>query len=159
MRRKAAYLATAVVVLSTALNLLHTASHAGQHVMSLPAWQLAYIALVIYAAPVVAATLFWSRFRLIATWLLFASMAGSFVFGLVFHFIVPGVDNVFTLEPGAWRITFLVTAVLLSLVQVIGILTGLWTARRISRTSPDLTDKPFAGGLSSSQRGSGSESR
>jgi len=36
MSSKVAYLATAVVVLSVAVNLLHAASHAGQHVMSLP---------------------------------------------------------------------------------------------------------------------------
>jgi hypothetical protein len=31
--------------------------------MSLPGWQLAYIAIVIYAAPVVAASLPWTRYR------------------------------------------------------------------------------------------------
>jgi hypothetical protein len=61
MRRRAAFLGTAVAVMSVVLNLAHTASHAGQHVMSLPGWQLVYIAVVIYAAPVVAAVLLWTR--------------------------------------------------------------------------------------------------
>jgi hypothetical protein len=64
MRRIAASLATAVVLLSVAVNLVDTASHAWQQVMSLPAWQLVYIAVVIYVAPVVAAVLLWTRFRL-----------------------------------------------------------------------------------------------
>jgi hypothetical protein len=45
MRRDEAFLGTSVVVVS-AVNVAHTASHAGQHVMSLPAWQLAFIAIV-----------------------------------------------------------------------------------------------------------------
>lgn len=53
--RRAASIVTAVVGLSLAVNLLHTVSHAGQHFMALPAWQLAYVAVVICAAPVVAA--------------------------------------------------------------------------------------------------------
>jgi hypothetical protein len=55
VRRRAASLATAVVSLSLAANLLHTTSHAGQHLKLLPTWQLAYVAVVVYAAPVVAA--------------------------------------------------------------------------------------------------------
>jgi Na+/H+-dicarboxylate symporter len=57
VRRDGAFICTAVVVVSAAVNVVHTASHAGQHVMSLPSWQLAFTAVVIYAAPVVAAVL------------------------------------------------------------------------------------------------------
>jgi hypothetical protein len=134
MSSKAAYLATALVVLSVAVNLLHTASHAGQHVMSLPGWQLAYIAVVIYTAPIVAAVLLWTRYRLAGAWLLAASMAGSFVFGLVLHFLVSGPDNVFTLPSGTWRTAFQVTAVLLLMLEMIGSLIGLWAAQRIPQT-------------------------
>jgi hypothetical protein len=159
MSSKAAYLATALVVLSVAVNLLHTASHAGQHVMSLPGWQLAYIAVVIYAAPVVAAVLLWTRYRLAGAWLLAASMAGSFVFGLVFHFLVSGPDNVFTLPPGTWRTGFQVTAVLLLMLQMIGSLIGLWAAQRIPQPSTDIHRKRPAGGLAGPRRGPRSERR
>jgi hypothetical protein len=67
--------------------------------MSLPAWQLTYIAVVIYAAPVVAAVLLWTRYGLAGAWLLIAAMAGSLVFGLLHHIVVPGPDNVFTQSP------------------------------------------------------------
>jgi hypothetical protein len=59
-------------------------------------------------------------------WLLVASMAGSLVFGLLYHFLVPGPDNVFTQHAGTWRVSFGVTAVLRSLLQVIGVSVGLW---------------------------------
>ena len=85
MRRNVAFLGTAVVVVSAVVNVAHTASHAGQHLMSLPGWQLAYIAIVIYAAPVVAASLLWTRYRFAGAWLLAASMAGSLAFGLLYH--------------------------------------------------------------------------
>src|SRR5918993_1477895 len=126
MRGSEAFWGTAVVAVSAAVNAAHTASHAGQHVMSLPAWQLAYIVVVIYAAPVVAAVLLWTRYCLAGAWLLVASMAGSLVFGLLYHFLLPGSDNVFTQPPGAWRTTFGVSAVLLLPLQGMGCLAGLW---------------------------------
>ena len=113
MRRNVAFLGTAVVVVSAVVNVAHTASHAGLHLMSLPGWQLAYIAIVIYAAPVVAASLLWTRYRFAGAWLLAASMAGSFAFGLLYHFVIPGPDNVFTQPPGTWRTAFGVSAALL----------------------------------------------
>jgi hypothetical protein len=118
-----------VVVVSAAVNVLHTASHAGQHIMSLPLWQLAFIALVIFATPVVAAVLLWTRYRVTGAWLLAASMAGSLVFGLLYHFLVPGSDNVFAQPPGTWRSAFVITAVLLSLLQATGVVVGLRVAR------------------------------
>ena len=118
-----------MVVVSAVVNVAHTASHAGQHLMSLPGWQLAYIAIVIYAAPVVAASLLWTRYRLAGAWLLAASMAGSFAFGLLYHFVIPGPDSVFTQPPGTWRTAFGVSAALLLPLQGAGCLVGLWVAR------------------------------
>jgi hypothetical protein len=124
-----------VVVVSAAVNVVHTASHAGQHIMSLPLWQLAFIALVIFATPVVAAVLLWTRYRVTGAWLLVASMAGSLVFGLLYHFLVPGSDNVFAQPPGTWRSAFVITAVLLSLLQATGVVVGL----RVARGTPEAT--------------------
>ena len=92
IRRNVAFLGTVVVVVSAVVNVAHTASHAGQHLLSLPGWQLAYIAIVIYAAPLVAASLLWTRYRFAGAWLLTASMAGSFAFGFLYHFVIPGPD-------------------------------------------------------------------
>jgi hypothetical protein len=148
--RRAASLVTAVVGLSVAVNLLHTASHAGQHPMPLPEWQLSYVAVVVYAAPLVAAVLLWTRHGLAGAWLLAAAMVGSLVFGLLYHFVVPGTDNVFTQPPGPWRATFVVTAVLLVPLQAIGIAVGLWAAQKSARPSTTGSGKHHAGGLAGS---------
>ena len=142
MRRDVAVLGTAVFVVSATVNVAHTASHAGQHLMFLPAWQLAYIAVVIYASPVVAAVLLWTRHRLAGAWLLVASMAGSLVFGLLYHFLVPGPDNVFTQPSGTWRTAFGVSAALLLPLQGAGCLVGLWAARVLSRQVSDGGARP-----------------
>ena len=138
MRRNVAFLATAVIVVSAVVNVAHTASHAGQHLMSLPGWQLAYIAIVIYAAPVVAASLLWTRYRFAGAWLL----AGSFAFGLLYHFVIPGPDNVFMQPPGTWRTAFGVSAALLLPLQGTGCLVGLWAARASSRRVCDGGARP-----------------
>src|SRR5919112_538230 len=105
MRTIAVY-GTAMVVLATAVNLLHAVSHFGQEVLSLQAWQLMYVVCVVFVAPIVAAVLLWTRLSLAGAWLLLASMAGSFVFDLTYHFLIEGPDNVFTLQPGVWLVAF-----------------------------------------------------
>src|SRR5215217_3737541 len=132
--RKVALYGTVAVILATVANVLHTVSHAGQYLMSLPAWQLVYVTVVLYLAPIVAVVLLWSRFRRAGAWLLFASMAGSSVFGLAYHFVVPGPDNVFAWHPGAWRAPFQVSAALLLLVDGIGCLIGVWALNTLSRS-------------------------
>jgi hypothetical protein len=148
VRRSEAFLGAVVVAVSAAVNAVHTVSHAGQHVMSLPAWQLTYIAVVVYAAPVVAAVLLWTRFRRSGAWLLAASMAGSLAFGLLYHFLVPGPDNVFTQPPGPWRAAFLVTAVLLALLQAAGVLVGLRVARGTRQTTSRSAGRRVTDGFS-----------
>ena len=132
MRTTAVY-GTAMVVLATAVNLLHGVSHLGQEVLSLQPWQWAYVTCVIFLAPVVAAVLLWSPYRLAGAWLLLGSMAGSFVFDLAYHFLIEGPDNVFTLEPGAWLIPFRLSAVLLVAMSGLGALVGGWAVLTLSR--------------------------
>jgi hypothetical protein len=79
--RKAALYGTGVVIVNVVDNVLHAASHLGQHVMSLPARQLSYVTSVIFIAPVAAAVLLWTRSPREGARVLLASMAGSFVFG------------------------------------------------------------------------------
>ena len=99
--RKTAVYGTSAVVLATAINLTHAVSHVGQNVFSLEAWQWAYVIVVIYLAPIVAAVLLWTPLRLAGAWLLLGSMVGSLAFDFAYHFLIPGPANVFTLEPGA----------------------------------------------------------
>lgn len=135
MRATAVY-GTAMVVLATVVDLLHGVSHVGQEVLSLQAWQWAYVACVIYLAPVVAAVLLWSPYRLAGAWLLFGSMVGSLVFDLAYHFLLDGPDNVFTLEPGAWLAPFQISSVLLVATSGLGVLVGGWAVLRLLRLRP-----------------------
>jgi len=148
VRRSEALWGTTVVAISAAVNAVHTTSHAGQHVMSLPVWQLTYIAVVVYAAPMVAAVLLWTRFRRSGAWLLVASMAGSLALGLLYHFLVPGPDNVFTQPPEPWRAAFVVTALLLSLLQAAGVLVGLRVAERAPQATSKSAGSRATGGFS-----------
>jgi hypothetical protein len=138
MRTIAVY-GTAMVVLATAVNLLHAVSHFGQEILSLQAWQLMYVVCVVFVAPIVAAVLLWTRLSLAGAWLLLASMAGSFVFDLAYHFLIEGPDNVFTLDPGAWVAPFQVSSVLVVGVSGIGVLVGGRAVRGLSR--PGTTER------------------
>jgi hypothetical protein len=131
--RKATVYGTAMVLLAMAANLLHAVSHAVQGVLSLEAWQWGYVVGVIFVSPIIAAALLWTRFRLVGAWLLLASMVGSFVFDFAYHFLIPGPDNVFTLQPGAWLIPFRVSSVMLVAVSGLGSLVGGWAVTRLSR--------------------------
>ena len=67
--RKTAAFGTVMVLLATATNLVHAVSHVGQHVLTLEAWQWAYVICVIYLAPIVATVLLWTPYRLAGAWL------------------------------------------------------------------------------------------
>src|SRR5918993_115396 len=105
MRGSEAFWGTAVVAVSAAVNAAHTASPAGQHVMSL-------------------------------------------AFGLLYHFLVSGPDNVFTQPPGPWRVAFMVTAVLLSLLQAAGVVAGLRVARGTRQATSKSSKRRAADGFS-----------
>ena len=133
---EAAVYGTGLVVVATAVNLLHAVSHAGQGVVSLEAWQWAYVVGVIFFAPIVAAVLLWTPYRPVGAWLLLVSMAGSFVFDLAYNFLIPGPDNVSTLQPGAWLVPFRASALLLVVASGAGSLVGNWAVGGSSRSRP-----------------------
>jgi hypothetical protein len=131
--RTTAVYGTTMVILAMSVNLLHGISHVGQEVLSLQAWQWAYVGCVIFLAPVIAAVLLWSPYPLAGAWLLFGSMVGSFIFDLAYHFLIEGPDNVLTLEPGAWLVPFRISALLLVATSGLGALVGGWAVLRLSR--------------------------
>jgi len=80
-------------------------------------------------------------------------VAGALIFGLAFHFLVSGPDNVFTLHVGAVRKAFSVSAVLVALNEGIGCLVGIWALSKL----PHFTEG--AGGKVYTRRSSGEEVR
>jgi hypothetical protein len=132
--RKVALYGTLAVVIATLAHVLHGFSHV-EHGVLLDTWQIVYVVLVIFLAPVVAATLLWTRLLWVGAWLLLASMAGSLVFGLAFHFSISGPDNVLTLNPEAGRQAFSASAVLVALTEAIGCIMGVWVLSKLPRTA------------------------
>lgn len=116
--------------LATLASVLHGTSHV-EHQVPLAAWQWTYVIFVVFLAPVVAAVLLWIRLQRVGVWLLVASMAGALIFGLAFHFLVSGPDNVFTLNPGAGREAFQFSAALVALTEALGCVAGVWALSKL----------------------------
>jgi hypothetical protein len=121
-------LSITIVVLHALIAIPHGLAHSNLNIrMNL--WQNIYILVVINALPAVAAILI-GRHRRVGFLLLLVSMAGSFLFGVFYHFIGAGPDNVASLTEHPWTHTFQVTAVLLALTEAAGFVLGLVGYRR-----------------------------
>jgi glucan phosphoethanolaminetransferase (alkaline phosphatase superfamily) len=149
---KVALYGTLVAVLATLAHVLHGISHV-EYRVPLASWQWAFVIFVVFLAPVVAAILLWTWLRRVGVWLFLASMAGALIFGLAFHFLVPGSDNVFTLNPGAGREAFRLSAALVALTEALGCVVGTWALSKLPRSAED------AGGAVNLRRSSGEEVR
>lgn len=113
--------ALGVIVFHFVIVVLHSVAHKVLSVKAAPA-QLAFIVPVIIVAPVVAGVLL-SKFNTAGLVLLTASMMGSFVFGVYYHFIADTIDHVAHvafLEPVFWSQMFQGTAYLLAISELFG---------------------------------------
>ena len=121
--RRIDILSIAIVVLHALITVPHGMAHSNLGIrMNL--WQNLYILVVINILPLLAAVLIWRRRRTGFLILLF-SMAGSFLFGVCYHFIAAGPDNVASLPVDPSTHTFQLTAVLLALSEAAGFVLGL----------------------------------
>lgn len=124
--RKALIAATYVVWLHVAVVILHSAAHLEENVLPATFFDYAFVVVVILIAPV-AALLLLNTLRL--SWpgalLLFLSMLGSLLYGLVNHFLIPGADNAIHMSPGGWQLPFLVTSYLLLVFEAAGSVIGV----------------------------------
>lgn len=136
MREKVAIYGAVTVILATIANLAQGITHVG-HEVPLTAWQAAYVTVVIFLAPIAATVLIPTRYRRAGALLLLASMVGSLVFGLAYHFLLPGPDNALTTPAGAWQIPFVVSAALLLVIQGVGCLVGAWASVGTWKSSTD----------------------
>ena len=126
-----------VVAIHFAVVVLHSIAHQVLSVKATPA-QLAFIIPVIIVAPVVAGLML-LKFEKFGTLLLTASMLGSFIFGVYYHFIADTIDHVAhvaRLEPPFWSQMFLATSYLLAISEMLGAAVGLMLLLRTSRSKP-----------------------
>lgn len=115
--------AIAIVIGHLIVTTPHSIAHTSLQIEML-LWQNIFIGVVIILAPIVAAVLVWRR-RQFGFFLLALSMAGSLLFGVYYHFIAAGADNVATHMGHASGSTFMITAVLLAIVELVGVLIGV----------------------------------
>jgi hypothetical protein len=125
--------ALTVVLAHAAVSLPHSAAHIAEAIWLPPAAN-AFVVVVILLAPFVALGLLYTHRQHAGALLLLGSMLGALLFGLAYHFVLPGADNIAQVPPGAWRTPFVVTAVLLAALEAAGAVVGAWMfyARRRS---------------------------
>ena len=128
-------IALVIVAFHFVVVVLHSVAHELLSVKASPA-QLAFIFPVIIVAPVVAGFML-LRFEKLGMVLLTASMFGSFIFGVYYHFIVDTIDHVAhvgRLEPLFWSQMFLATSCLLAISEILGAAVGAISLLRTSTT-------------------------
>jgi hypothetical protein len=119
--------AIGVILIHFVISVVHGLAHSHLGIR-LSGTQQVFVAVVITAAPLIAGYLLWrSRLRAGGA-LLAASMAGAFIFGVYYHFITPGGDNVnraYTLGSGNWQNLFEETAIEIGGLEIVGAMLGL----------------------------------
>lgn len=118
--------ALAIILTHLGLSVVHGLAHR-RLAIALTILQETFIGIVIVSAPLVAGYFVWKyRLRLGAV-LLTLSMAGALTFGIYYHFVAKGPDNVDYDRPGApanWRNLFEDTAIDLTLIEALGLFAG-----------------------------------
>ena len=133
-----------IILLHTAINLLHGGAHVGENVRSLALAQILFITIVIFITPLVALFLL-GRTHWLAWggWWFFLSMLGSLLFGVWYHFVVPGADNLASLSPGVWKLPFQLTSILLTVIDAGGTIVGALVLYRVLRLPGERAKAPL----------------
>ena len=118
-----------LVAALTAVGIVHGAAHVAIGAIP-PAADLAYIAAVVFAAPVASVLLRLRGSQRPADYVLLASMIGSLAYGVGNHYLSAGPDSVWAAPPGPWGTTFQATAALLATVEILGLVMALIVLRR-----------------------------
>lgn len=122
-RHRISIVSTVAVLAHLAVTLVHGRAHDSLKV-GLNEWQNVYVVVVILIAPLVAMVLVWTRVARLGLWVLLLSMAGSLIFGLVYHYVIISPDHVSHLPPGDAQGLFRMTATLLLLTELFGVGVG-----------------------------------
>jgi hypothetical protein len=122
----------AAVLSHLVVSLVHGAAHTGAHVPLSPAANL-FVFVVILGGPLAGLAWTWRSER-IGNWIIAIAMAGSLVFGVVNHFVVASPDHVAQVER-QWRPVFTTTAVLLALIEALGLGLAIRAARERTNVS------------------------
>ena len=124
--------AIAIILGHLAVTIVHGISHAGADVR-LSLFGKVYVLVVITLAPLVAGVLLYKVSLSTGGWLMTISMAGSLCFGLLYHFLFAGADNVMQVH-GSWHMLFVSSAFAVAVVELIGTLWGFRLLQLASNT-------------------------
>lgn len=124
--------AWAIITFHFVIVVLHSIAHEVLPVKASPK-QLAFIIPVIVVAPLVAGFML-PKLPKAGIVLFTASMLGSFLFGLYYHFIADTIDHVAHvahMQPVFWSQMFRVTAYLLAISELTGAAFGLYSSAQL----------------------------
>jgi amino acid permease len=119
-----------IVLAHAAVNVAHAAAHIAEEI-ALPPAANAFVVLVILLAPFLALGLLYTRRQRAGAWLLFGSMLGALLFGVVYHFVLVGPDNIMQAPDGSWGSTFQASALLLAVIELSGAVAAGWMLRSL----------------------------
>jgi hypothetical protein len=123
--------AAALVLIHFVISTVHGVAHQ-RAMVELSSFGNAYVIIVITVAPLLATALLFTSKREFGALLFAGSMFGSFAFGVWYHFLSNSGDNIAEVK-GTWHSTFLWTAVLLAVIEFLGVLAGVMAYRQIKR--------------------------
>jgi len=118
--------ALAIIITHLGLSIAHGLAHRRLDI-ALTLAQESFIAIVIVFVPLVAGYFLWKYRLRLGSAVLTISMAGALVFGVYYHFMASGPDNVDYDHPGTvakWHNLFEDTAIDLALIEGLGVLAG-----------------------------------
>ncbi|HZU00543.1 MAG TPA: hypothetical protein VFA10_12830 [Ktedonobacteraceae bacterium] len=127
MKRTLLMSATWIVVLNALVLLAHSAAHISLHILPMTIFDDLFIGIVIMILPLVALFIIYNTH--LSRWgmlLLLLSMLSSLIYGLIHHFLLPGMDNVTNVGPEPWHLLFILTSYLQLPLQAAGTVVGIW---------------------------------
>jgi hypothetical protein len=136
--QKQAWLGTGVVALRAVPLVLHSTAHMKLGIFLPSILANAYIVVVLFVAPIVAAGLLWTRRARAGAWLLFWSMLGSLLFELYHHFMVMSPDHVSQVPDDLWGHIFQLTAIATALLEAAGCFVAVYLLYSPMRRSAPL---------------------
>ena len=124
-----------LVAIHFAVALWHGNAHTALAI-ALPPEKIVFVVIVILIAPIVAASLVWTRYALVGVWMFFLSMLGAMLFGTYHHFILVSPDNIGHLPHGSpdAQATFITSAAALALLELASALYGAFRLGSLSVT-------------------------
>jgi hypothetical protein len=123
---------TLVVAAHLIISMAHGMVHNGARVPLSPAGTL-FVVIVILLGPLAGVALMWWAQRS-GVWIVALAMAGSFIFGLLNHFVFASPDHVAHVA-SQWRPLFATTAVLLALTEALGFGLALRLVQKMENVS------------------------